>query len=101
MPQLFCVRGAWLFAREGESIWIQRSDDADLEVCLNGPSGTRRSYTFDTERELEEFLANIEDRLLDTGWTFQRFESDESRRSGLDRRRFPMPVKRSGDSSHS
>jgi hypothetical protein len=80
------VRGAWLFARDGESFWIRRCDDRDLEVRLNGPSGFH-TYQFSDEDELEEFLANVEERLLDTGWTFQRFESDEERRASVERRR--------------
>jgi hypothetical protein len=74
------MTGAWLFARDGKSFWIECRDEANLEVRLDldGPEGLRRSFTFTTERELQDFLTGVEERLLETGWTFQRYESGDA-----------------------
>jgi hypothetical protein len=75
------VRGAWLFVRGGESIWIQRSDRGAYELAMHGPSINRHHYSFRDARELGDFLANVEQRLIPAGWTLQRFGPGQDRRS--------------------
>jgi len=81
------MRSAWLFARAGESIWIHRDEESDLKLCFDGPSGVRHSFTFANEEKVRDFLSTVEDHLIETGWTFQRYESDADierrRRRGL------------------
>jgi hypothetical protein len=74
LPWRRVMTGAWLFARGGKSFWIQRHDGTGLEVTLDGTHSVRRFFTFTSEQELEAFLAAIEQRLMETGWTFQRYE---------------------------
>ena len=85
LPGKLSMRGAWLFARAGESIWIHRDEESGLKLCFDGPSGVRHSFSFDDEQQVRDFLSTVEDHLIETGWTFQRYESD----ADIERRRLP------------
>lgn len=76
-----------MFARRGESLSIERRDPGALNVFVTGDAGLQRSYIFATEEELSDFLARLEEHLLEAGWTFQRFESEADRRSAVHHRR--------------
>jgi hypothetical protein len=77
---MMLAKGAWLFVRGGESIWIQRSEEGAFDLAMHGPSFTRHHYSFRDGRELNAFLANAEQRLVPAGWTLQRFGPGEDRR---------------------
>lgn len=81
------MTGAWLYARQGESLAIERLDETSLDLRAEGDADWHRSYTFGSDIELQDFLVRLEQHLLETGWTFQRFESEEMRRAHVQRRR--------------
>ena len=68
------VRGAWLFVRDGESIWLQRSADGQ-RVVLHARTH-RREFVFHGELELLDFLNDVERRLVPKGWSLQPLVED-------------------------
>lgn len=73
---------AWLFTRNGESVWIVRTTETELAVA--GPRDERYVYEFEQERDLLAFHADYEQRLTLGGFTLSAAGDD--RRSGRDRR---------------
>jgi CheY-like chemotaxis protein len=78
---------SWLFTRNGDSVWIVRT--TAMELCIAGPNNERDVFTFESERELQSFQAEYEQRLTLGGYTLTEAGSD--RRSGRDRRQLPRP----------
>jgi CheY-like chemotaxis protein len=76
-----------LFTRNGDSVWIVRT--TGMELCVAGPDRERNVFTFETERELQSFQAEYEQRLTLGGYALT--EAGGDRRSGRDRRQLPRP----------
>jgi DNA-binding response OmpR family regulator len=76
------VFDSWLFVRGDESVWIVRG--RNFQVTVYGPGWKRRVYHFDSELELSSFQADYEQRLVNTGFSFEAFRED--RRRPCDRR---------------
>ena len=68
------VLDSWLFVRDEESVWIARR--GDFELAISGPGWKRRIYQFNSELELSTFQADYEQRLVNTGFTFEAFRED-------------------------
>jgi DNA-binding response OmpR family regulator len=74
------VLDSWLFVRDGQSVRVARRGDFELRV--SGPGWKRGVYRFESELELSMFQADYEQRLVNTGFTFEAFRQD---------RRVPQP----------
>ena len=75
------VLDSWLFVRDDESVWIARR--GDFELTVSGPGWKRRIYQFHSELELSTFQADYEQRLVNTGFTFEAFREDRREPSDL------------------
>jgi len=84
----------WIFVRGAEQLIVQRSSDHELSIIAGDDPA--RSFFFDSLLALTNFQLNLEDDLLDEGWTLSCFAPDRRRgrddrrvtpRSGPDRRR--------------
>ena len=75
------VLDSWLFVRGEESVWIARR--GDFELTVSGPGWKRRIYQFNSELELSTFQADYEQRLVNTGFTFEAFREDRREPSDL------------------
>lgn len=75
------VLDSWLFVRDEESVWIARR--GDFELTVSGPGWKRRIYQFNSELELSMFQADYEQRLVNTGFTFEAFREDRREPSDL------------------
>ena len=88
----------WVFVRGTERLTIQRP--TDLELCWSSETGEHRSLTFASLFDLVKFQLDLEDDLLDDGWTLTAFTPERRegpqdrrtmRRAGTDRRQHPDP----------
>lgn len=76
----------WTFGRGDERVRIGRSSDTCDLVVMTAPNQPRR-YSFKDWSSLNAFQADIEARLLNTGWTLLQYSPE--RRRGRDRRGLP------------
>lgn len=81
------MKGAWLFVRGSDSVWVQRPSETTFDLVVHGPLSTVRNYSFGSEGELDGFLGNVETRLLCAGWMLERFDPGDDRRAHDDRPR--------------
>ena len=76
----------WTFGRGEERVRIGRAADTCDLVVMTAPNQPRR-YSFKDWSSLNAFQADIEARLLNTGWTLLQYSPE--RRRGRDRRGRP------------
>ena len=76
----------WVFARHDDRLVLKR---VEREGCptLVIDNGEVREYRFEDTAALVVFQSDMEQLLVQTGWTLAEFTPD--RRSGYDRRGFP------------
>lgn len=82
------VGAAWIFARGSQRLEVRRSStdiDSTLEIELLGSSP--RLYRFSDLLSLTRFQCDMEQFLVNTGWSLKAFVPE--RRSGRDRRMWP------------
>jgi len=77
----------WTFQRDDDQIVIERRDLESTPALVITSQGQERTVSFGEDSNLEKFQHDMEHFLLQTGWTFARFEPD--RRRVHDRRLFP------------
>ena len=76
----------WTFGRGDERVRIGRGSDTCDLVVMTAANQPRR-YSFKDWATLKAFQADIEARLLNTGWTLLQYSPE--RRRGRDRRDRP------------
>jgi len=88
----------WIFVRGTDQLIVRRHSDHELSISAG--DDPPRSFYFDSLRALVGFHLNLEDDLLDEGWTLTTFaperrQGPEDRRaisrSGADRRQLSRP----------
>jgi hypothetical protein len=77
--------GPWLFIRDEDSIWIERSYGFCMDVA--GPGTARAHLDFPNENAVQAFRAATAERLTRGGWFRSKFDHD--RRTQSERRRGP------------
>jgi len=80
------VELTWVFARQDDRLVLKRID-RDGSPTLVIDNGEVREYHFDDMPALVVFQSDMEQLLVQTGWTLAEFTPD--RRTGYDRRGFP------------
>jgi hypothetical protein len=80
------VELTWVFARQDDRLVLKRVD-RDGSPTLVIDNGEVREYHFDDMAALVVFQSDMEQLLVQTGWTLAEFAPD--RRTGYDRRGFP------------
>jgi hypothetical protein len=76
----------WTFGRGDERVRIGRGSETCDLVVMTDPNQPRR-YSFNDWSSLNAFQADIEARLLNTGWTLLQYSPE--RRRGRNRRSRP------------
>jgi hypothetical protein len=80
------VELTWIFARNDERLTLRRTDREGFPTLVID-NGEVREYRFDELPALVVFQSDMEQLLVQTGWTLAEFSPN--RRSGIDRRGFP------------
>jgi hypothetical protein len=75
---LAAVETAWLFTKGSQSVRIIRAAtlDGDVHLHIHGPGPTRESHTFHDVIECMHYQADYERRIVNEGFTLERFTSD-------------------------
>jgi DNA-binding response OmpR family regulator len=68
------VLDSWLFVRDDESVRIVRR--GDFEVSVSGPGSKRGVRRFGSELKVSRYQADYEQRLVNSGFTFEAFRED-------------------------
>jgi DNA-binding response OmpR family regulator len=67
------VLDSWLFVRDDQSVRIVRRG---VEVSVSGPGSKRGVRRFGSELEVSTYQADYEQRLVNSGFTFEAFRED-------------------------
>jgi len=82
----------WTFEREGERLEIRRNARGDAINLTVTRGGEPHTYGFRDALELISFQNDMEELLVQTGWSFVEFSPEQ--RIGRDRRTWPRMTER-------
>ena len=83
----------WLFTRNDQSIWVERSESRTMTVT--GPGRLHVCYDFDSDARLLEFQVSLAEQLSTKGWLLRGFNVDRRADTRL-RVRQPHPGRAEG-----